>query len=94
MHFLAITRRRTERFSPDDFARRLDEEADRARALYAENRFVDIRSRGDVPGAVITVEAADVAEAEAIVATLPFAIHEMMDVTIVPLLPYRGFVGG
>ena len=47
---------------------------------------------GDVPGAVIAVEAEDLGAARAAVATLPLAIHEMMDVELIPMLPYRGFV--
>ncbi len=92
MQFLAVLRRRTEAFSEAEFAAVLAREADRARALYAEGRFRAIHSRGDVPGAVISVEAADAGEARRIVDTLPLAQLEMMDVQIVPLLPYRGFI--
>ena len=92
MQFLAILRRRTEAFSEAQFADMLGPEADRARALYAEGRFRTIHSRGDVPGAVITVEAGDAEEAAAVASTLPFVQTGMAELTIVPLLPYRGFV--
>jgi len=92
MYFLAITRRRVERFTQAEFDARLGDEADCARALYAGGTFRAIHSRGDVPGAVIAVEAEDLGAARAAVATLPLAIHEMMDVELIPMLPYRGFV--
>jgi muconolactone delta-isomerase len=94
MKFLAITRRRVERFSDAEFAVALPPEAVRARELYAEGAFRELYSRGDVPGAVIILEAADVAEAEKIVGSLPMAQQAMMDVEVIPLGPYRGFVGG
>lgn len=53
MYFLAITRRRVERFTQAEFDARLGDEADCARALYAGGTFRAIHSRGDVPGAVI-----------------------------------------
>jgi hypothetical protein len=92
MQFLAITRRRTEQFSEAEFAVRLDAEAVRARALYAEGTFRSINSRGDIPGAVLVIEAPDLAAARAAMASLPLAQLEMMDVEVIPLLPYRGFV--
>jgi muconolactone delta-isomerase len=94
MRFLAITRRRTERFSDAEFALALPPEAARARELYASGAFRELYSRGDVPGAVIMLEAADAAEAERIIASLPMARQAMMDVEVIPLRPYRGFVGG
>ncbi|MFY9781588.1 MAG: muconolactone Delta-isomerase family protein [Candidatus Baltobacteraceae bacterium] len=94
MQFLAITRRRTERFSDAEFAVALPPEAARARELYANGAFRALYSRGDIPGAVIVLEAADAAEAEKIVASLPMAQQAMMDIEVIPLRPYRGFVGG
>jgi muconolactone delta-isomerase len=93
MHFIAITRRLTERFSDAQFAEHLAAEGERARALYAAGSFRALYSRGDKPGAVIEIEAADVAEAEALVASLPFALHGLMEYEIVPLRPYRVFAG-
>lgn len=92
MQFLAMLRRRTEAFSDAQFADMLGPEADRARALYAEGRFRAIYSRADLPGAVIMVEAADADDAANVVGTLPFVLASMADVTLVPLLPYRGFI--
>ena len=92
MQFIVITRRRIESFTDDQFAPFLDGEAARARELYAQGAFRALHSRGDVPGAVIVVEAADSDEAAALVGSLPFAQQKLMDFQIVPLKPYRGFV--
>jgi len=92
MQFLAILRRRTEAFSEAQFADVLGPEALRARELYAEGRVRALHSRGDVPGAVLLVEAADEAEARRTVGRLPLMEREMAEVQVIPLLPYRGFV--
>jgi len=65
MQFLAILTRRIEAFSEAEFAEVLGPEALRARELYAEGRLRALHSRGDVPGAVLLVEAADETEARA-----------------------------
>ena len=91
MQFLAITRRRTEIFSAEDFDAVLEPEAERVRELYAAGSFRQAYSRGDIPGAVLLLEAADAAEAERIMASLPFAQKGMSDVELIELRPYRGF---
>jgi uncharacterized protein YciI len=92
MQFLAITRRRIETFSDAQFEAVLGVEAAAAKANYARGEFRDIRSRGDVPGALITIEAPDAEAAWALVEALPLARAGMMDVEMIPVLPYRGFV--
>ena len=92
MQFLVITRRLTEKFTDAQFAEVLDVEAVRARELYARGDFRTLQSRGDVPGAVITVEADTKEEAKALIDSLPLAQRAMMEFEVVPLLPYRGFV--
>jgi uncharacterized protein YciI len=94
MKFLAITRRHTDRFSETQFAEHLPAEADQARANYASGVFREIYSRGDVPGAVIVIEAPDLDAAAGLMAALPLSQHEMMEVEVIPLRPYRGFIGG
>lgn len=94
MQFIVITRRRTEAFTDAQFAEQLSVEAQRARELYADGHFRTINSRGDVPGAVIVVEARDLDDASRLVGSLPLAKLEMMEVQIIPVRPYRGFVGG
>ena len=94
MQFIVITRRRTETFTDAQFAEELASEGARARELYAEGHFRSLNSRGDIPGAVILLEARDLDDASHLVGTLPFAKLEMMDIQIIPLRPYRGFIGG
>jgi len=94
MQFLAITKRDTQSFTSAQFDEILPAEADQARALFADGTFRAIHSRGDVPGAVIVVEAANAEEAARYLATLPMAAKGMMAVEIIPLKPYRGFIGG
>jgi uncharacterized protein YciI len=93
MQFIAITRRLTERFTDTEFAEYLGAEGERARELYAAGSFRALYSRGDVPGAVIEIEAADADEAARLVGSLPFAVRGLMEYRIVPLRPYRVFAG-
>jgi muconolactone delta-isomerase len=94
MEYLAIFRRRVEKFSDAEFDAVLTAEAARARELYAQGAFRTLYTRGDVPGAVIVIEADDASAAERMVASLPLARKAMMDVELIPLRPYRGFLGG
>ena len=91
--FIAAVRRNLERFSASDFTPELlEEEAERARTLYADGVFRRMWSRDDHPGAVILLEAGTVDEAEAVLASLPLAVREMLSLDLlVPLIPYRGF---
>jgi hypothetical protein len=91
MRILALVRRKTEHFTDDQIAQYLEPEAERVRKLYMDGVMRWVASRGDTPGAVVELECADVAEARAILDTLPFAQQGMVDIDIVPLLPYRGF---
>jgi muconolactone delta-isomerase len=92
MQFMVILRRRTEVFSQGQFAELLDAEADRIARLYAEGMVRSAWSRGDVPGAVLLIEAPDPAAAERAIASLPLVKRDMLDLQIIDLLPYRGFV--
>ena len=92
MQFMAILRRRTEVFSQAQFAEVLDAEADRLARLYAEAIVRVAWSRGDVSGAVLLIEAPDPAAAERAMASLPLVKRDMVDLQIIDLLPYRGFV--
>jgi muconolactone delta-isomerase len=93
MQFLAIARRRVEAFTEAEVAELLPAEAARVRELYALGTVRAIYSRGDVPGAVVLLEAADAAEAGAVMESLPLCRAGMLEVTILPLQPYRGFAG-
>ncbi len=94
MQYLAVLRRRSETFSEAEFAPLLDPEAARVRELHASGAFRMVYSRLDTPGAVILIEAADDAEAAALVNSLPLMARGMLELQLlVPLRAYRGFVG-
>ena len=91
--FIAAVRRDLQRFSASDFTPELlEEEAERARQLYADGIFRQMWSRGDSPGAVILIEAGTPDEAQAVLASLPLAVREMLTLDLLlPVTPYRGF---
>ena len=91
--FIAAVRRNLDQFSGSDYTPQLlEEEAQRVRQLYADGIFREVWSRGDHPGAVILIEAGTPDEAQAVLASLPFAIREMLTLDVlVPITPYRGF---
>jgi hypothetical protein len=91
MRFLALVRRKTEAFSEDEFAALLEPEAERVRELYTEGTVRSVSSRGDVKGAVLEMECADLQAAQNALGTLPFAMNGMVETQVIPLLPYRGF---
>lgn len=92
MQFLILLRRRTEAFTPDQFAALMEPEAQAARSLYQDGFVRQIWSRGDEPGAVFVVEAADADEAKRRLNALPLYAAGMLEATsIVELKPYRGF---
>ena len=91
MQFLAIMRRRTETFSEEEFAQRLDAEALRVQELYAEGFIRSAWSRNDVLGACLLLEAEALADVEAKLKTLPLRAAGMLDAQIIPLRGYRGF---
>ena len=94
MQFLSLSTRRTDRFSEAEFAELVDAEASRARELYAAGFIRQIWHRADVPGACMVLEADSLDEARAHLYTLPLIRAGMLDVSIVPLAPYAGFVAG
>lgn len=94
MQFLSLSTRRTDRFSEAQFTGLVDAEASRARELYAEGFIRQIWHRGDLPGACMVLEAGSLDEARARLHTLPLIRAGMLDVSIVPLEPYAGFVAG
>jgi len=91
--FIAAVRRNLEKFSASDFTPELlEEEAERARQLYADGVFRQMWGRGDHPGAVILIESATPDEAQAVLASLPLAVREMLSLDfLAPITPYRGF---
>ena len=91
MRFLALVRRKNEDFTEEQIAEYLEPEAERVRELYTQGVFRAVFSRGDVKGAVVELECANIQEAKRLMETMPFAQQKMIDVDLIPLLPYRGF---
>jgi uncharacterized protein YciI len=91
MQFISISRRRTEKFGPEEFEKRAPAETQRARELYASGAVRNIWSRDDIPGAVMLIEASSLEDAQSVVDSLPMAQAGMLDVQIVPIKGYRGF---
>lgn len=94
MQFLSLSTRRSDRFSDAEFAALVDAEIARARELYADGFIRQIWHRGDRPGACILLEADSIEQARARLQTLPLIRAGMLDVSIVPLVPYAGFSPG
>lgn len=90
MKFFVIAKR-DPKYAPEEFAPVLDAEARRARQLYAENILREIHSRTDGKGAVLVLEAADQAAAEAAMKSLPLVQKGMLGYEIYGARPYRGF---
>ena len=91
MRFLATIERKTNEFSEDQFTPLLEPEAEYVRRLYSQGTFRSVSSRGDVKGAVIELECESLEAARGMLASLPLAAAGMLEMTVIPLLPYRGF---
>ena len=93
MQFISISRRRLEAFPPEAWTPELSEaESQRVREMYTAGSLRAIWRRMDLPGAVMLLEAADKAEANALIQSLPFAQRGMLEFVIVTQLdPYPGF---
>jgi muconolactone delta-isomerase len=89
--FIALFVRKPE-FSAEQLAPLLEPEAERARALYAAGTFRAVWGRKDVPGAVMLIEAESAEAAQAALASLPFVEQGIVESSLVPLGPYRGFM--
>ncbi|MCG1042702.1 hypothetical protein KQH60_09170 [Mycetohabitans sp. B8] len=91
MQFLALSRLCTDRYSDEDFAPLLEDEAQRARTLYIEGSVRQIWYRGDKRGACSILEADSEPAARAMIESLPLVKAVMLELEHwVPLLPYRG----
>jgi hypothetical protein len=90
MKFFVIAKRRPQ-FAPEEFAPHLEAESRRARQLYADNTLREIHSRTDGRGAILVLEAADQAAADAAMKSLPLVEKGMLEYEIFGTQPYRGF---
>ncbi len=91
MQILAVCRRRTESFTPEQFAALLDEEADGVRSLYAQGVVRSAWTREDVLGACLILEAENVDAAAAAMSALPLVSRGMLETQFIPMRGYRGF---
>jgi muconolactone delta-isomerase len=90
--FIAVCRRAYGRFAESDFTPELLEaEAERARRLYAEGVFRQMWGHQSPAGAVVLIEAESREAADAVLATLPLAQRDMLDIEVLTAGPYRGF---
>ena len=91
--FIALLKRNVDQYPAEAFtAELLEAEAERARRLHAEGTNRVMWSRGDVPGAVVLIEAESIDEAKAGLVSLPLYERGMLLIeSLVPLVPYRGF---
>ena len=89
--FIVTITRNYERFSEADFLPLLEAEAERARELHAAEVFRTVWGRADGKGAVVLIEAESLAAVQATADSLPLVQRGMMDLTIIPVVPYRGF---
>jgi muconolactone delta-isomerase len=92
MQILVVFRRRTERFSADQFAPMVESEVETARALYQDGFIRQIWHCGDEPGAVLLLEADDLDAAKLQLARLPMYEAGMLEIVLISRLkPYAGF---
>ena len=96
MQYIVITRRRSEVFPESEYsAERLAAETAAVRKLYGEGIVRHIWHRGDVGGACLLLEVESEDGVTTALGRLPlFGLGMQEAVSIVPLVPYRGFAAG
>jgi muconolactone delta-isomerase len=75
----------------DDFRPHLKAESRRAWELYQAGVFREIYFRADEEAAVLVLECADVAEAHAVLQSLPLVRAGLIAFDVIPLRAYPGF---
>ena len=91
MQFLVLSRRHSDRFTPEQYAEHLPAETARVRELYARGVIQQIWQRDDRAGAAFLVSARSLQAAREAVHSLPLARLQMSMFTVIPLRPYDGF---
>ena len=89
MQFLVIARV-TEETSLEKVLPYVKPEAEKVWEYYATDVVRSIYYIADMSGAVLMLEAENLDVAQAIVAELPMAQHDILDFEILPLKPYTG----
>lgn len=89
MQVLTVSRLREQAGTIGDDLR--GEEIQRAKTLYSQACIRQLWHRADGPGACILWEAESESQVREMLESLPFVKAGLVEVSIVPLRPYRGF---
>ena len=91
MKFFVIGKRK-ENIPAEDFAKYADEEARKAIDLFKEEFVRELYSIKGGKGACMIIEATNEEEILEKLSTLPFVKNNYLDIDIIEVKPYRGFV--
>jgi muconolactone delta-isomerase len=89
MQFLTVSRRKDTADAPGKELVRA--EVQRARKLYAEGRMRQLWHRGDGPGVCVLWEVEDEGQLWELLKSLPFFQAGLLEVSVIPLRPWKGF---
>ena len=91
MKFFVIGKRK-EDLNPNVFKEFLDEEAKKAMTLFKEEFIRELYSIKGGRGACMIIEAASEKEIREKLSILPFVSKKLIDLDIIEVKPYRGFI--
>ena len=91
MKFFVIGKRK-ENIKPEQFAEYLDLEAELAIQLFREEFIRELYSIKGGKGACMIIEANDEDEIRLKLSKLPFVKNNYLDIDILEVKPYRGFI--
>tara|TARA_B100000575_G_C22831227_1_gene488010 strand:+ start:178 stop:453 length:276 start_codon:yes stop_codon:yes gene_type:complete len=91
MKFFVIGKRK-DSINPEDFKKYADEEAQKAIELFKEEFIRELYSIKGGKGACMIVEAESEEEINTKLQDLPFVKNNFLDIDIMEVKPYRGFV--
>ncbi|RZU29716.1 muconolactone Delta-isomerase family protein [Edaphobacter modestus] len=90
MQFLSISRPHRS-FTESQYLELVDAEGRQARTLYTNGTIRQLWHRMDAPGVCILWEANDAKDVKEMLDALPFAKAGIVEFTVIPLKPYKGF---
>ncbi len=91
MKFFVIGKRK-ENLNPNVFKEFLDEEAKKAMTLFKEEFIRELYSIKGGKGACMIIEASSEKEIREKLSVLPFISKKLIDLDIIEVKPYRGFI--
>ena len=91
MKFFVIGKRR-EDINPNLFKEFMDEEAEKAMTLFKEEFIRELYSIKGGKGACMIIEASSDEEVREKLNVLPFVAKNFIDLDIIEVKPYRGFI--